>query len=240
MEAAEFFHSEKSPITIKSFNFRMAPYKMQVEIIEKIQPNKVIMAPISANWIGGQQAIIKPYSDLAAEAFFYRVIFIAEKDGIFTVEAKTENIVSQLNDKFLKFDAAKAEKTNCYVYNISKKNAQEDLVYELKAIKGNISYSVFGDKDAKAVLQGEVSQQNKSKVALSAQQRRRQVDGSWKVCVVNKDKVANSALYALHVYLAGNHQHVKEYKKLLFSKKSFFSLNKDFTYFLIAFFLLFM
>ncbi len=218
LEAAEFFQNEKSLITIKSFNLRMAPYKMQVEIIEKNQPDKALSAPISANWIGGQQAIIKPDAQLRVEAYLYRVIFIAEKDGIFSVEAKSENSASKLNDKILKFGSAKAEKLNCYVYNISKEKAQEDLVFELKAIKGNVGYSVLSGKDPKVVLQGEALEKDKVKVALSAQQRGSQAEGEWKVCVVNKDKDAKNALYALQAYLAGNHEHVKEYQKLLFSK----------------------
>lgn len=195
----------------------MTPYKMQVEIIEKNQPDNIISAPINANWIGGQQAIIKPEAELRSEHYLYRVIFIAEKDGIFSVEAKTENFASKLNDKILKFDSVKADKQNCYVYNIAKEKAQEDLVFELKAIKGNISYSVYSDKDAKAVMQGEVAGKDKAKVALSAEQRGSQVDGNWKVCVVKKDNEGKSALFGLQAYLAGNHEHVKEYQKLLFS-----------------------
>jgi hypothetical protein len=196
----------------------MTPYKMLVEIIEKNQPGKVISVPINANWIGGQQSIIKADSKLLPEEYLYRVIFVAEKDGIFSVEAKIENFASNLNDKILKFDSAKAQNSNCYIYNISKEKAQEDLVFELKAIKGNVSYSVFAVKASKEILKGEVAEKSKVKVALSAQQRGSQVDGSWKVCVTNKDKEGKTALFALQAYLAGNHEHVKELQNLLYGK----------------------
>lgn len=229
LEAAEFFQKANSPITIKSFNFRMTPYKMFVEIIQKNQPDKIISAPISRNWIGGQQAIIKPESELSSEAFVYRVIFIAEKDGVFSVEAKTDNFPSKLNDKILKFDSAKGQNANCYVYDISKEKAQEDLVFEFKAIKGNLSYSISGANDSKEVLKGDIIEKSKLKVALSAQQRESQVDGLWKVCVANKDNEGKTALFALQAYLAGNHEHVKEYQKLLYSNfKMFFYTNKIF------------
>lgn len=56
----EFFNAEKNLILIKSINMRMTPYKMSVEIIDRNHPKKVINVPISNNWIGGQQALIKP------------------------------------------------------------------------------------------------------------------------------------------------------------------------------------
>lgn len=212
------FNAIKDLITIKSFNMRMTPYKMFVEIIDKNQPDKIINAPINKNWIGGQQANIKPDSQLDFQNHFYRIIFIAEKDGIINVEAKAANSIVKLDDKILKFDSLRDDNKNCYSFNINKENADQDLIFEVKSIKGKMNYQIMGN-DNIPKLNGEVSEKLKEKIILNSSLRNNKNDGVWKICLFNADKNEKSALYTMQAYLASNLEHVKEYKKLLLSKE---------------------
>lgn len=228
----EFFNAEKNEILIKSFNMRMTPYKMAVEIIDKNQPEKVINVPTSENWIGGQQAIIKPDAEFTFKNYYYKIIFTAEKDGVFNIEARSSQASIKLTDKILKFDSVKNDIKNCYAYSIPNDRTEEELIFEIKSIKGKIEYSIFAEindnkknqeNNNSITLQGEVMDKNYSKIILTSADRKNNTQGSWKICLNSGEK---SSLYTLQAYLASNHEHIKEYQKLLFSKLTFIKIFK--------------
>lgn len=211
----------------------MTPYKMEVEMINKNNPKDVISARVTENWVGGQQSIIKSSKDILLQNYQYRIIFTALKDGIFDVEAKSSNSNSRLTDKSLKFDSVSAEMGNCYAYNIPKIAKKEELVVEMKSIRGNFDYYIFPDNNnlnnikyynneklnGFITVKGNISDRNNGKIVLDMKKRSKQVTGDWKICIKTEEQKPASAMYTIQAYLASHHYDIKEYQKLLYRKK---------------------
>ncbi len=214
------FYEKNPEITIKSYNMKMTPYKMFLEIIDKNQPDKILNAPINKNWIGGQQANIKPNTDFNLKNYNFRIIFVAEADGILNVEARTNNSNIKLNDKILKFESIKENHRNCYSYNIINENKGEELIYEIKSIKGKLNYIIFAENvNSIPALKGEVLENTKERIILNSSMRRNEIEGNWKICVSCDNKGSNNmGLYTLQAYMGNNHEHVKEYQRMLYGK----------------------
>jgi hypothetical protein len=212
---------------------RMTPYKMEVEMINKNNPNEVTNFKTFDNWVGGQQAIIKSSADISLQNYNYRVIFTALKDGVFDVEAKTSNSFSRLNDKSLKFDTVNYDVGNCYVYNIPNESTKEELVFEMRSIKGNFNYYIFPDNNnlnnikyynneklnGFITAKGTISDKKSNQIVLDMKIRNKQISGDWKICIKTEDQKSENSLYTIQGYLASNHHHIKEYQKLLYRKK---------------------
>jgi len=226
------FKTEKDLININSFNMRMTPYKMQVEMMNKNDSNDVINVKTIDNWVGGQQAIIKNSAKNNLQQYQYRIIFTAEKDGIFDVEAKSSNSISRLTDKSLKFDTVNHEVVNCYAYKIPKETLpkHDELVFEMKSIRGDdFDYYIFPDNNnlnnikyynneklnGFITAKGQVKGKDSKKIVLDMKMRRKQTTGDWKICIKTEQKFSN-AMYTIQAYLASNHYDIKEYQKLLF------------------------
>jgi len=212
---------------------RMTPYKMEVEMINKNNSDDIVNVKTFENWVGGQQAIIKSSENVLLQNYQYRIIFTALKDGIFNVEAKSSNSISRLNDKSLKFDTVNALVGNCYAYNIPKDLQREELVFEMKSIKGSFNYYIFPDNNnlnnikyynneklnGFITSKGNVSNRSSTKVILNMKMRNKQIIGDWKICIKTEDQNSEDSLYTIQAYLASNHYDIKEYQKLLLRKK---------------------
>lgn len=211
---------------------RMTPYKMEVEMINKKNSDDVITIKTFENWVGGQQALIKSTSESPLQNYQYRIIFTALKDGIFDVEAKSSNSISRLNDKSLKFDTVNNDFVNCYAYNIPKDYKKEELVFEMKSIRGNFNYYIFPDNNnlnnikyynneklnGFITAKGNVSDKDSKKIVLDRKTRSKQVTGDWKICIKTEQEKATNAMYTIQAYLSSNHYDIKEYQKLLLRK----------------------
>lgn len=197
----EFFEAEKNWIQISSFNLKMTNYKMNVDIVHKKDASNVIQANVNANWIGGQQATIKPSSD--ASNYQYRVVLTALENGIFTLEARSSQAVVALDDKTLKFESVKSKQELCYSY----KATEGDVTISAKSIKGDLNIRVNpGDKEINVSVKSE----KEENYTLTKELRNNNV----KFCVSSGD---NQAFYTIQVYMNKNEENVKEYKKLLYS-----------------------
>lgn len=200
---------------------RMTAYNMLVEIIDRNKSDKIITAPVHKNWIGGQQAIIKPNSELNFKNFLYRIIFSAEQDGIFNIEARSSSSSIKLIEKNLKFDSVKDNSKNCYIYNIPTARKNEELVYEIKSIKGAVNYFVYNGNsneeiNSKMVNEGQNGEGNEKRIVIDQETRNTQKDGNWKICMMSVD--GRSSLYTIQGYMSSNMESVKEFQKLLYSK----------------------
>jgi hypothetical protein len=226
------FRNEKDFININSFNLRMTPYKMEVQMINKNNQSDIINFKTFENWVGGQQAIIKASAEILLQNYIYRIIFTALKDSVFEVEAKSSNSFSILNDKSLKFDTVNSEIGNCYVYNIPNESSKENLVFEMRSIKGSFDYYIFPDNNnlnnikyynneklnGFITLKGNISEKNSNQVILDMKIRNKQTAGDWKICIKSDDQKSENSMYTIQGYLASNHHHIKEYQKLLYRK----------------------
>lgn len=220
------FKLEKELININSFNMRMTPYKMEVKMMNKDNQNDVMDVQTFENWVGGQQAIIKPSKNISLQNYQYRIIFTALKDGIFDVEAKSSNSLSRLTDKSLKFDSVNTEMGNCYAYNIPKNSKKDELMFEMKSIKGQMNYYIFPDNNnlnnikyynneklnGFITLKGKLTENESRKIGLDRKMRFKQTTGDWKICIKSEE----DAFYTIQAYLASNQYDIKEYQKLLY------------------------
>jgi hypothetical protein len=223
------FNLEKKQIKINSFNMRMTPYNMEVEMIEKSEGENILKAEVHENWFGGQQAILKPSAGNPFENFNVRIIFTAVEDGVFNVEAKSSNSLSRLNDKSLKFETVAKDFSNCYAYNIPQEKQEDELVFEIKSIKGDLEFYVFPDNknlndfndfnneklNKFITSKGYLENQSNKKIVLDAKLRNKQNFGEWKICIRSESQ--DETMYTIQGYLASNHHHIKEYQKLLYN-----------------------
>lgn len=198
----EFFQAEKDWIQISAFNLRMKKFTMQVEILEKQNPKNVIEAPVSLNWIGGQQAIIKPQSQFTSK-YSYRVILSAVEDGVFDIEARTSKSLIKLEDKSLKFDTVKKNQGICYSYKATTNT--DKLILEVKSIKGDVKFNITpestGTKQTLKVEDG-----NDIKTPLTSD--------NLLICA---ESVSDNAFFTVQIYQEANSSKVREYKQLLYS-----------------------
>jgi len=133
----------------------------------------------------------------------------------------------------LKFDTVNALVGNCYAYNIPKDLQREELVFEMKSIKGSFNYYIFPDNNnlnnikyynneklnGFITSKGNVSNRSSTKVILNMKMRNKQIIGDWKICIKTEDQNSEDSLYTIQAYLASNHYDIKEYQKLLLRKK---------------------
>lgn len=209
----EFFKAETESIQISSFNLKMSKYTMNVQIIDSTS-NKVIDVPVNTNWIGGQQAIIKP--EAKNYKYEYIVILTAIENGVFNIEARTSNAVIPLDDKTLKFETVKANQQVCYVYNINKANVEGDLMIEAKSIKGDLSLTISPESDKSNTINLTVANEKDIKYTLTSEIRKNKnvQGGNWLICA--RSNASNHSFFTLQAFLGKNSELVKQYKKLLF------------------------
>ena len=219
----EFFQAEEESIKISSFNLKMSKYKMEVKIIDKSNEKNMIEVPVSQNWIGGLQAMIKPKANNYVSKYQYKIILTAIENGVFNIEAKTSKAIVPLSDKTLKFDSVKLNEKLCYSYKINKESAGNNFKIDVKSIKGDVSlevsplgvngnplqFTILNEKDLKYDLTSAYRQSLKSE------------SGIWKICATTKNE---NAFYTIQVYQDENGVKVKEYKKLLMGKIITFDL----------------
>lgn len=190
---------------------------MNVRIEDKENPQNSIEVPVKTNWIGGQQAMIKPTSDSINNKYDYFVIIIANNDGVFNIEAKTSKAVIPLQDRFVKFENLKQNQKLCFSYEIDEENAGSDLEISAKSFRGDITLTVYPvaseTNSLKFILENgtELSQ----KITVATRSTYNAPSGNWIICADSGDK---EAFFTLNAHLGQNSILVKEYKKLLYSK----------------------
>lgn len=195
----------------------MTSFKMNVRIEDKENPQNSIEVPVKTNWIGGQQAMIKPTSDSINSKYDYFVVIRANNDGVFNIEAKTSKAVIPLKDRFVIFENLKQNQKLCFSYQIDEKNAGSDLEISVKSFRGDITLTVYPvaseTNSVNFILESgkELSQ----KVTVSTRSTYNAPSGIWMICADSGDK---EAFFTLNAHLGQNSILVKEYKKLLYSK----------------------
>lgn len=202
-------------IDITTLNLRMSKFTMQVEIVDKSDPTKTVNAPVSSNWIGGQSTIIKP-KNIKDRNFEYRITINALENGIFNVEAKSENTLIQLNDLSLKFETINSEKPVCYSYRIDASSSKEDLLINIKSVKGDLDITLAPNNNFSAVnaFNFKVDNSTEKRYVLSSNVRNKNTNGdNWSICV----KGEKTSYYTLQVFTRNKTDVVKDYKKLLYS-----------------------
>lgn len=203
-------------IDITTLNLRMTKFTMQVEIVDKSDPQKIVIAPVSSNWIGGQSTIIKP-KNINDKSYEYRITIIALENGIFNVEAKSQNTIIKLNDLNLKFETVNSENPVCYSYNIDPNSLKEDLIINIKSVKGdlNVSLDPNNRNGVSNTFTFKVDSNTEKRYVLTNQVRNNNSKSDrWFICV----KGENNSYYTLQVFTRNKSEIVKDYKKLLFSK----------------------
>jgi hypothetical protein len=214
----EFFQAEKESIQISSFNMRMKSYKMAVQIVEKKNPSNVIQVPINSNWIGGQQAIIKPKAEEYNSKYEYRILITANENGIFNIEARTSKAIIPMEDKLIKFENVKESQNLCFSYKIDKSNVSSNVIIDAKSIKGDVTFKVFPQNMSTLSSEFKVESGKDTKYEITNQlrQTKNASSGVWYVCA---SSLNTSAFFTIQIYLDKNYKMVKEYKQLLFSNK---------------------
>jgi hypothetical protein len=204
----EFFESEKEWIQISSFNLRMSKYSMNVEIAEKQNPKNVIEVPVHLNWIGGQQAIIKPNNNIKyTSKYVYRIILNAEDNGVFNIEARTSHSLIELDDKTVKFETVKKDQNLCYQYS-TEKSTSSKIILEARSIKGDIEFTISNkDKPSAQPLTYKITNEKELNTEFE--------NGNLIICVHSN---SNQSFFSLQVFLESNSDKVKEYKQLLYRK----------------------
>jgi hypothetical protein len=207
----EFFNAEKEKIQISSFNYKMTNYKMNVEVIHQ---NNLIDIPVNENWIGGQSAMIQPSASIAFNSIQYRVIINAIENGVFNVEARTSNSVIHINDRNINFEWIKQNENLCFSYNIESFNKNDDLIINMRSIKGDMNLILHPKNDFSEVIKERVLPEKENRFSISKHMRLDNNAGEWLICVEGKSE---KNLFSLQVYINTNEKKVNEYKKLLSS-----------------------
>lgn len=194
----------------------MTNFKMEVEIVEKENTQKVISVPVSTNWIGGQQATIKPNTQEAKTNFSYRVIISANENGVFDIEARTSKSVIKLHEKSLKFETIKKDTNVCFSYNI-KHHIEDSFVIDVKSVKGDLNLKVHPNNTNDSLTINVKSEEEiKYEVTKDYRVSKNAQKGLWLICAETPENFEDSTFFTIHVYTTKNTKKVKEYKQLLY------------------------
>ena len=214
----ESFARERNWIQVTSFNLKMTPYQMNLKIQERANSNNFFEVPVKTNWIGGQQALLKPKSDANNNSKYdYFVTIKAEKDGVFNLEARSSNGLIALQDRSIKFEHLKENQKLCFSYNIDANNSESDVQIHAKSVRGEVVLSVYPQNSEQSSISLSIASGNELNHRLSADFRanKESASGVWLICAEPKEK---EAFLTLQVYLYNNSAVVEKYKKLLYSK----------------------
>lgn len=191
---------------------------MNLKIQERANSSNFFEVPVKTNWIGGQQALLKPKSDAHDNSNFdYFVTIKAEKDGVFNLEARSSNGLIALQDRSIKFENIKENQKLCFSYNIDQNNSESDVQIHASSVRGEVVLNVFPQNSEQSSTSLTISSGTELNHRLSADFRANKdsASGVWLICAEAKEK---EAFLTLQVYLDKNSKVVEKYKKLLYCK----------------------
>ena len=206
----------KDYINISTFNLRMSKYNMKVNIVNS-EDSSSIEAPVSSNWIGGQQSLIHPKNFMMNTGsnknnlmnYSYKIMIVAEESGVFSVEATSGNTTVALADSNLRFDNASNETPMCYFYN----NTNEKTVVDIRSINGDVLVYAQADKLPEFddyYRKFTVNSERDEKIILDSSEK----VTKWFLCIQS----SKQSYYSIHIYNHDLGDKVQYYKKLLYSK----------------------
>lgn len=209
----------KDYINISTFNLRMSKYSMKVNIINnKDSKSNVVEAPVTSNWIGGQQSLIKPKNFVLDSGnnnnnllnYSFKIVVHAEESGVFNIEASSGNTIITLADSNLRFDNTSKDIPMCYYYD---NNVNNKTVVDIRSINGDILVYTQADKIPEFddyYRKFTVNSERDEKLVLDSKEN----VGKWYLCI----KSNTNSYYSIHIYNQALGDKVQIYKKLLYRK----------------------
>jgi hypothetical protein len=174
---------------------------------------------VSHDWVGGQQFLISNKDPIFSAFNKYKVIIMAQDNGVFTIEARTSNTIVPLADNMIKFENLKPNHKTCYQYDIPEEYKEDNLMIKTNVIKGNtrflLSPRIIPKRNQEFPVQMMIGEKSNSyELPLSTRQKLQAESGVWFICVESKKM---TSFYTLQVYLNQFTENNSKFQKNLVS-----------------------